>query len=102
MELRIRTQALIAKPQSGEWVRCSYAGTSVSSQPSSWQAQEKHCTLSGLAEVGFHTNPAKARSYGTGAVSGQTALATLVLFFERAEVRRDDLVSVQAKESYRA
>lgn len=72
-----------AKPQLGECVRCSYAGMSASSQPSSWQLQAQHWTLSGLTDVGLHTNPAKARSSALGAANGHAAFAFGAVFFER-------------------
>lgn len=76
-----------AKPQLGECVRCSKAGTSASSQPSSWQLQAQHWTLSGLADVGFQTNPANARSCALGAANGHAAFAFGAVFFDRELVR---------------
>jgi len=84
---RRRMQAMVAKPQLGECVRCSNAGTSSSSQPSSWHSQLKHWTLSGLVLVGLHTNPAYARSCADGAVNGQAAFDFVPAFFDLLLVR---------------
>lgn len=91
-----------AKPQLGECVICSYAGTSFSSHPSSWQWHEKHWTLSGLAVVGFQTNPAKARSCGDGCSNGQAFFALGGAFFDFEDVRLDLEVAGAAKVSIRA
>lgn len=100
--VRRRMHVTTAKPQLGECVRCSYAGTSFSSQPSSWQWQEKHWTLSGLAVVGLQTKPAKARSCGEGCVSGQACLVLEGGFLVLEEVRRDLGAVGAAKVSMRA
>jgi hypothetical protein len=78
-----------AKPQLGECVRCSYAGTSFSSQPSSWQWHEKHWTLSGLVVVGFQTNPAKAKSCAEGSANGQAFFDFAGAFLVLDDVRLD-------------
>jgi hypothetical protein len=49
--------------------------------------QAQHWTLSGLADVGLQTNPAKARSSALGAANGQAALALGAAFFDRELVR---------------
>lgn len=100
--LRKRIQVTTAKPQLGECVRCSYAGTSFSSQPSSWQWHEKHCTLSGLAVVAFQTNPAKARSCAEGDVNGHAFFDLVGTFFDLVEVRLDLELAGAVKLSMRA
>ena len=100
--LRRRMQVTTAKPQLGECVRCSYAGTSFSSQPSSWQWHEKHWTLSGLAVVGFQTNPAKARSCADGSAKGQAFFDLEGAFFVFEDVRLDLEAAGAEKVSIRA
>jgi len=87
--VRKRIHVTTAKPQLGECVRCSYAGTSFSSQPSSWQWHAKHWTLSGLAVVGFQTNPAKARSCADGSTNGQAFFDFEGAFFDFEDTRLD-------------
>jgi hypothetical protein len=100
--VRRRMHVTTAKPQFGECVRCSYAGTSFSSQPSNWQWHEKHWTLSGLAVVGFQTNPAKARSCADGRASGQAFFDLEGTFFVFEDVRLDLEVAGALKVSIRA
>ena len=100
--VRRRMHVTTAKPQFGECVRCSYAGTSFSSQPSSWQWHEKHCTLSGLAVVGFQTNPANARSCADGCANGQAFFDLEGAFLVFEDVRLDLEVAGALKVSMRA
>jgi hypothetical protein len=64
--------------------------------------QAQHWTLSGLADVGFQTNPAYARSCALGEDSGHAALDFGAAFFERELVRLDFEPAAPSKVARRA
>jgi hypothetical protein len=75
---------------------------SASSQPSNWQWHEKHWTLSGLADVGFQINPAKAKSCADGATNGHALFDLEGAFFDLEDVLLDLEVAGAANVSIRA